>query len=68
MRNSLKSIELGIYPKEPLKEESENIKDNFNENKEDIIIEEESNWKTISNYQYHLEFNFNKIKKFKLFF
>ena len=38
MRNSLKSIELGIYPKEPLKEESENIKDNFNESQKILLM------------------------------
>ena len=55
IRNSVKSIELGIYPKDPIKEESESVKDNFNESQEDIINEEDSDSQTVSNYQYYFE-------------
>ena len=68
MRNSLKSIELGIYPKDPIKEENESIKDFLNESQEDIINEEESDFQNVSNYQYYFELILSIIMTLNSFF
>ena len=68
MRNSLKSIELGIYPKDPIKEENESIKDFLNESQEDIINEEESDFQNVSNYQYYFELILSIIMALNSFF
>ena len=68
MRNSLKSIELGIYPKEPIKEENESVKDYLNESQEDIINEEESDSQNVSNYQYYFELILTIIMTLSSFF
>ena len=67
--NSLKSIELGIYPAEPIKEENESVKDNLNESQDDDIInEEESEIHVVSNYQYYFELIISIIMCFNSFF
>ena len=68
MRASLKNIELGIYPKDPIKEENEDVKDNFNESQEDIINEEESDIENVSNYQYYFELIISIIMCLNSFF
>ena len=67
-RKSLKNIELGIYPQDPIKEESESVKDNFNESQEDLINEEESDIQNVSNYQYYFEVILSVIMSLNAFF
>ena len=69
IRTSLKNYELGIYPKDPIKEENESIKDNFNDSQEDDIInEEESEIQNVSNYQYYFELIISIIMFINSFF
>ena len=55
VRSSIKNLELGIYPKDSIKEENESVKDNLNESQEDIINEEDSDIQNVSNFQYYFE-------------
>ena len=67
-RASLKNIELGILPKDTIKEENESVKDNLNESQEDIINEEESEVENVSGYQFYFEIIISIIMCLNAFF
>ena len=66
--SSIKNLELGIYPKDSIKEENESVKDNLNESQEDIINEEDSDIQNVSNFQYYFELILSIIMILNSFF